>query len=263
MHQIDPLFRKKYVASCGVWMWLVFACVLYTSASWGLLTVHGDRVEWEAAAVDEVYFPLTPANLMLASQSSSFPSQPPVPDSNLGDVLTFFRSSTPLPVSTQFEIINDTEPGSGWVYDDREAGVSQFGPLTLSVGEVGQNENDDFLIVFDSPGASAVAFDLLGNEPEGGELLQLFSLQGDLLISFPLNFITTDTPGLPESVDFIGITSTEIPIGALVIFEASGPDNIGLTNFSVGAAIPEPAGFVSLAVSLFGYTTLLRRTRKS
>ena len=194
-----------------------------------------NETEWQMAvaalAGDSLItaFPTTAGNVALSNEVTD------PPDSNtwLGNILTFDSSVTHFPFT--FYLRAPYAPTYGFVFEDQEGGFPAFGSMdqarSLSVGDVDDEENDDFEIqiqVWDPQTAVfAVGFTVGDNNKEDGEYVDVNGVDG-----FNKKFDDT-SPDCPGTLGFIGIVST-VPITSIYFNEVYLEDDIFVKDLRFG-----------------------------
>jgi Thrombospondin type 3 repeat len=172
-------------------------------------------------------FRFTASNVEKADEVASIPSN----KARLGPTLTFAAPNTGLSRGFTLQALQSTPPGVNLVYNDLEAGdsTSDFGPDSISIGDINNHENDDWQVTMTSgPPLTVFGFDLIGNKaPPSGEL---FSVYG------PDNVLYGSLPAPIGDIFFIGVVATA-PIARLHFNEGasdkqgSDGDDIAIANF--------------------------------
>jgi hypothetical protein len=107
----------------------------------------------------------------------------------------------------------------GITFDDNEFSY----PNSLSIGDVDNGENDDFVVSFGGgPPTHAFGFTLLNSGATTGEEIRVYDTEGALIGRQTL---------VPANVDsvFIGITANQ-PIGSVEFDEDAGGDDIAIRD---------------------------------
>lgn len=186
-----------------------------------------NKTEWmlEAAklAGDDriVVFPTTAENIALANEVGA----PPQSNARLGRLITFDRSNTGFPFTFSLEAAIG---GYDLVFDDLEGSDlhKAFRPMdqerSISIGDVDNNENDNFAIQIPEwnldSAVFAVGITVGDNDAESGESISMTGIGG-----FSKQFSLK--PDCPGTHGFIGIVST-VPITMLYFNENNEGDDI-------------------------------------
>lgn len=173
---------------------------------------------WSNIAGTAYVLTTTAANVALANEVPS----PPGPNAQLCGTPSNYQ----VPCTLTWEAAStgacrDFALGvqQGITFDDNEFSYTN----SLSIGDVDNGENDDFVVTFGGgPPTHAFGFTLLNNGFSLGEEIRVYDTGGVL--------IGRDTV-LPENVDsaFIGITSNQ-PIGRVEFDEDAGGDDIAIRD---------------------------------
>lgn len=160
-------------------------------------------------------------NVYQADESSIFQDQANG-QTLLGNKISFFNSNTGYPI--RFSLENVGVDGSdllALVFNDQEG----FSYNSISIGDVGNHENDDFEIIVPDDNVFAIAFHMQENSPESGEYLEIHAVDenGDCQIGY----ITEGING------FYGIVSP-VPLRRIWFNEDSGDDDIALDDLYFG-----------------------------
>ncbi|MEM6638558.1 MAG: dockerin type I domain-containing protein [Pseudomonadota bacterium] len=138
------------------------------------------------------------------------------PNSTEGCRLTFAPNATGLCHGFTLTV------GEGITFDDNEFPSSVVN--ALSIGDVDNGENDDFLITMHSgPKTEGIGFTLLNNDSNSGEQLTVFGENGVVMR-------VIDASQIPTGDSFVGIVS-ESPITQIFFDEDDTGDDIAISNF--------------------------------
>jgi Thiol-activated cytolysin len=192
-----------------------------------------NKTEWQMAVAQLVgeghiiEFPTTAENLSTANEMGWVPGQ----NNNMGNVLTFDSSVTHYPFTFH---LRATEGGAGLVFEDQESGPA-FGAMdqerSISIGDVGDQENDDFDIAIpvwnNNAAVFAIGFTVGDNEYADEEYVEVTGVN-----NFIHRFGKT-SPNCPGLHGFVGIVAT-MPITLIHFNEGSGGDDIFVRDFCFG-----------------------------
>ncbi len=191
-----------------------------------------NKTEWEMAVADLAgddlitEFLTTADNIALSNEVGG----PPGSNINLGQILTFDSSATHFPFTF---FLRATNAGYRLVFQDMEGGPA-FGSMdqerSISIGDVDDEENDDFNIQIQEWDANCAVFAIgitVGdNSRESGEFIALNGIN-----SFYKKFDMS--PACPGTHGFIGIVST-VPLMSVAFNERSTGDDIFVRDFCFG-----------------------------
>lgn len=173
---------------------------------------------WSSMAGTVYALTTTAANVALANEVGP----PPAPNTQLcGTPSNYFVPCTLTWEAASTGACRDFTLGlqQGVSFDDNEFSY----PNSLSIGDVDNGENDDFVMTFGGgPPTHAFGFTLLNNGFSVGEEIRVYDTGGVLIGRETL---------VPENVDsvFIGITSNQ-PIGRVEFDEDAGGDDIAIRD---------------------------------
>jgi hypothetical protein len=176
---------------------------------------------WSSTAGSVYSLTTTAANVALANEVPS----PPAPNVQLCGTSANYQ----VPCTLTWEVGN-TEAcrdfalsvQQGITFDDNEFTSPSY-PNSLSIGDVDNGENDDFVVTFSGgPPAYAFGFTLLNSGASVGEEIRVYDTGGALIGRQTL---------VPANVDsvFIGISSNQ-PIGSVEFDEDAGGDDIAIRD---------------------------------
>lgn len=174
-------------------------------------------------------FLTTPENILLANEVTVLPT----PNARLGQIITFARSQTGYPFDFSLR-----SPFSGYdlVYDDCEHSpcTPAFAPMdqerSISIGDVDDNENDNFEIQIPEWNTNAAVFAIgitvADNEPSSDEGVTVSGYGG-------LSETFSQRPSCQGSHGFLGVITT-VPILSMYFNEGNGGDDIFVRDFQFG-----------------------------
>ncbi len=221
----------------GLLILLLVGLASISQAVWqtsGDVTIYTNRANWEAALSGETIqnFQTTSANLLKADEVSSAPGS----NGLLGDTLTFDKANTGF--NRSFKLW--ASQANNLVFNDNE-GDAIFRTDVLSVGDVGNDENDNFYFnILGGETVSAAGFDIFDNNFGDNETFRVRI--GTTVLA---DFNTDPLVGGSGSTMFLGIISTT-EFDELWFNESTDADDMAVGNF---AMVPEPATAGLLAVS--------------
>ncbi len=200
--------------------------------------VYLNKSEWQQAiaalAGDGLTRELltTADNLTLANEVDI----PPVPNTAMGNVLTFDSLETGYPFKFDLQATN---ANYDLVFDDQEGGPGFSGnpeqERSISIGDIGDNENDNFAIhiIEWQPNCAVIAVGITvgSNERESDEQVQVRGTGGFLKLWNDED--GNCVPYCPASTSFLGVVST-VPITELWFNEGNGDDDIFVRDFCFG-----------------------------
>ncbi|MHC4444240.1 MAG: hypothetical protein ACYTA5_16705 [Planctomycetota bacterium] len=207
---IPPLKRVEYFANEREWL---------------------QKVEEQGG--ERVAFDTTAANILKAVEVDV----PPTTNKALGPTLTFLGSVTGY--AFDFWLKNKiAQTPLGLVYDDNEFGGFDVGYNYISIGDVGQHENDDFEIgVAAGAGSEVFAIGIFvdHNDNPHVESLRVENDQHIELVTFRHNVAGVQLPksGGTDTGVFMGVVSPE-PLSMIRYYEDDGGDDIRVKNFRFG-----------------------------
>jgi hypothetical protein len=210
---------------------------------------YTDEAAWLGAVEDVETLQTTSANVGLADELSSAPSQ----NDFLGSVLTFSQTNTGFSQGFKVETL---ETGAEFTFSDGEASPATAGfEDALSVGDLNDYEDDDWRLTLLSGGRDVYAFGLIlrdNGDVAATESFSVYDPNGGLIGS------TTSVPNDDaDSYEFFGFIASQ-PFGSVEFDEGDDRDDIAIADFQF--AVPEPG---SLALLALGGIGLLRRRRMS
>ncbi|HWR84179.1 MAG TPA: thiol-activated cytolysin family protein [Candidatus Deferrimicrobium sp.] len=194
-----------------------------------------NKTEWQmkvAELVGEghiVEFLTTADNI---AKSVEFPSLPGS-NVNLGHMLTWDSSSTHFPFTFYLKALSS---GYRLVWDDLESNSPAFAPLdqerSISIGEVNDEENDDFEIAIptwnNQAAVFAIGITVSDNSKESGEGAKVYGVNG-----FANEDIPNSVPNSPGMHGFLGVVAT-VPLISLKFNESDTGDDIFVRDFCFG-----------------------------
>jgi hypothetical protein len=171
-------------------------------------------------------------------------ASPPGSNAQLGAQLTFRVANTGLCGGFTLQSV---QSGAGFTFDDDEAGAAW--DAALSVGDVGDFQDDDFRLTFPTASFHAVGLLLVDNTQDAGEGFRVFG-RGGLLGSLSGTSIP-DSSG--DGTTFVGVVATE-PIEGVRFDEDAGSDDVAIRALRFGCATEDPDadGLSNLAESAAG-----------
>ena len=182
--------------------------------------------------------------MLLANEVTS----PPTGNTNLGPRLTFDSANTGLSRSFRVETL---QPGAGFTFNDNEGPPLHIILDALSVGDINDFEDDDFVVTrTDGPTLHGYGFFLNDNVRQAGESLNIYGPRGVLLGS------TTDIPGTNGVSAFMGVIS-RVPITRIEFEESHGGDDILIKDFHFAVPQVGNLGGMTLLVGTSGGTGTL------
>jgi hypothetical protein len=193
-----------------------------------------NETEWQMAVADLAgdnlitEFLTTADNLTLSYEVTV----QPVPNTHMGNILTFDSSTTHFPLSFYLKALNAQT--YGLTFMDLEGGAPAFGSIdqerSISIGEVDDEENDDFEIQIQEwhPNCAVFAIGITvgDNTRESGEFIALNGIN-----SFYKKFDMS--PACAGTHGFIGIVST-VPLTSVAFNEVSTGDDIFVRDICFG-----------------------------
>jgi hypothetical protein len=166
----------------------------------------------------------TETNMDDADESNDFVAGP---DGQIfmGPMLTLEGENTTLPFSFYLKNtgidLTSSNIERALVYNDRGEGWVE----TISIGNMGEFEDDDFEIGISTGNVYAIAFTMVDNQADPGEYFEVFTNDGTE--ECRINFNEGDFN------NFIGVLSP-VPITKIHFNESENGDDIGIKNFKFG-----------------------------
>lgn len=214
----------------GLFIALLVGIASVSQAAWqtsGDVTIYTNRANWEAALSGQTIqnFETTSANLLQADEVTTAPTGD---NDLLGDTLTFDKASTGF--NRSFKLW--ASQANNLVFNDNE-GDAIFRTDVLSVGDVGNDENDNFYFnILGGETVSAAGFDVFDNNFGDNE-----SFRVRIGTTVLADFDTDSLIGGTGSTMFLGVISTT-EFDELWFNESTDTDDMAVGNF---ALVPEPA----------------------
>lgn len=212
---------------------------LVSQAAWMTqngVTAYTNQANWEAAvaANNRIVQTLetTAGNVALADEVAT----PPGENEHIGNTLTFDKANTGFDVSIELKATQATN----FTFNDNE-GHAIFRSNALSVGDVNNDENDNFLFtILGGSTVNAAGFSILDNNFGGDEELRV-RIGDTVLASFDTDSLTGGT----GSSLFLGVVSTTA-FDELWFDESTDGDDMAVSNINIDA-VPEPSTLIMLA----------------
>ncbi len=218
---------------------------------------------WIDRVVSPHLFETTAANIALANEVASPPSNNQSGLGGASATLTFSSAATLLPwgfsVAAPGSRFPSVDSFTGFTFNET-SGSPIFQSNALSVGHINTHEDDDVVFeILTGPDLHGFGFDLLHSIDYVGtpETVQVFGA-GEVLLG-TLVIPQLSGPGNDRNL-FIGVTSTTA-ITRIVFDEDPLGDDVAIRNFRFAGAIavPEPSSMAFIAAA--GLSCLYRRGR--
>jgi len=220
----------------------------------GVQIIDAGEAAWAAAAggVTPLVFDTTAANVALATEVASPPGSG-----------AFLCGPPGTPVAScqlSFEAVNtqlcrdwtlrSLEAGGGITFDDSaERSGSATWQEALSIGDINDNQNDDFELAFGAGQAvHAFGFHFVDNQRQRHESLTVYGPGDQVIAILPGNAAPLSDGNLSA---FLGIVS-ELPITRVVFDEATDGDDIAIRDFRFGDPDPDADGLGDCAEAGLG-----------
>ena len=207
-----------------------------------------DEAAWLSAVTDIETFNTTAANVALANEIASAPAR----NTALTNPLTFDATNTGLSRGFTVEALQN---GANFTFDDDENAGNLTGfDAALSVGDINNHDDDDWILTLTSgPAMSAFAFELGDSHDASGESLLVGTTTVDI----------SGVPTNPGGFQFIGVVAS-FNFTSVSMNEDSGGDDIAIANLRFAtAAVPEPLTASLFALGLLGAGAVSRRQVRS
>lgn len=196
------------------------------------ISFYTDEAEWtaavNAAAVEQL--DTLAANVALADEVVG----PPAQDGQLGPQLTFRAPVTGLCTSFTLQAL---ESGAGLTFEDGDPSPAILPARTISIGDIGAFQDDDFRITFVTHAVHAVGFTLVNNTQDASERFRAFGSRGLLG--------TLEGASIPDSSangsTFVGVAASE-PLTSVRFDEDAGADDVAIRDIRLGCAALDPDG---------------------
>lgn len=181
----------------------------------------------------------------------------PVANQSVGATLSFLSGPVDFILTT-----NDV-PGATFVWNDTEPVVA-INPLfaeSLSIGDIDNEEDDDFKILFLDDNVYGVNFQVIDNGRFTNELLTVELVNGETFTIDTFSSIVSSTG--PSQIDDYGIMSIGSGIRSIVFDEDSFGDDIGLRYIQAAtiSAVPIPPALWLFGYGLLGLIVIARRKK--